>query len=266
MTKIALDLIERGDRLRAACPEQVAALADSIALCGLISPITVYARDVIRAGIAVPGYGLVAGLHRLEAVESLGLVDIDAHVVGLDDLHRQLAECDENLCSAKLSKADLAIFTARRKMIYEAINPETRHGAIGNGRAKSCQVGDSTPTRFTADTATRTGRSERDVARDAARGERITREALEAVRGTDADKGVVLDALARMPQSEQAAEARRLAEMPRVRPAPAVLNEYETEELWRAALIRVWNRGSQEWRERVLPTLDAPVFDRTAAR
>ena len=266
MTKIALDLIERGDRLRAACPEQVAALAASMVEVGLIQPITVYAREVIRAGIAVPGYGLIAGLHRLEAAQSLEWSHITAHVVTMGDLHRQLAECDENLCGTKLTPSERALFTRRRKEIYETLHPETRHGTPGVSR----QVGDTrervSADRFTADTATRTGRSERDVQRDARRGERISDDALEAIRGTDADTGVTLDALARMPQSEQAGEARRLAETPRVKPAPAVLNEYETEEVWRAALIRIWNRGSQEWRERVLPTLDAPVFDRTAAR
>lgn len=265
MTKIALDLIERGDRLRAACPEQVAALAASMVEVGLIQPITVYARDVIRAGIAVPGYGLIAGLHRLEAAQSLEWSHITAHVVTMGDLHRQLAECDENLCGTKLTPSERALFTRRRKEIYEALHPETRNGQNQHTRVR--QVGEgSSADRFTADTATRTGRSERDVQRDARRGERISDDALEAIRGTDADSGVVLDALARMPQSEQAAEARRLAEMPRVKPAPAVLNEYETEEVWRAALIRVWNRGSLEWRDRALPVLDAPVFDRTAAR
>lgn len=257
MTKIALDLIERGDRLRAACPEQVAALAASMTEVGLIQPITVYARDVIRAGIAVPGYGLVAGLHRLEAAQSLEWSHIPAHVVTLGDLHRQLAECDENLCGTKLTPSERALFTRRRKEIYEALHPETRHGATGRGGKKDPEIGS-----FVDDTAERSGRSRSAVAQDAFRGERISDDALTIVRGTEADRGVVLDALARLPHEDQITEARRLAEQPRVKPAPAVLNEYETEEVWRAAVIRVWNRGSQEWRDRILPTLDAPVMDR----
>ena len=39
---------------------------------------------------------------------------------------------------------------ARRKEIYEELHPETVHGAVGNGREKSRQIGDSTSTdRFT---------------------------------------------------------------------------------------------------------------------
>lgn len=55
--------------------------------------------------------------------------------------------------------------TKRRKQAYEALHPETRHGAIGNGR-ESRKLCDSTPAtgiarRFTADTAANTGQSER---------------------------------------------------------------------------------------------------------
>lgn len=208
--RIAVDLIDRGERLRATCPEQVQALAESIAACGLLSPITVYKRQVVRAGIAVDGYGLIAGLHRLEAVQRLGLVEIDAHVVGLPELQRQLAECDENLCGTKLTPSERALFTRRRKEIYEALHPETRHG--NNQHTRSGQVGHSSQ-RFTADTAARTNQSERVVRRDATRGERIDAEVLEELRGTDLDTGVVLDRLARAPDA--AAELARLKELAR---------------------------------------------------
>jgi hypothetical protein len=54
---------------------------------------------------------------------------------------------------------------------YGALHPETKNGAIGNGREKVRQVGEATPERFTADTAKKTGQSERAVQGDAARGE-----------------------------------------------------------------------------------------------
>lgn len=62
------------------------------------------------------------------------------------------------------------MFTARRKEAYEALHPETKHGAVGNGREKGRQLGDSTSDRFTADTAAKTGESERTVQRNAERG------------------------------------------------------------------------------------------------
>ncbi|MCG7360814.1 hypothetical protein MHZ93_06065 [Roseomonas sp. ACRSG] len=125
-------------------------------------------------------------------------MQIEANVVEADDLRRQLAEYDENLCGTKLSPSERALFTRRRKEIYEALHPETRHGAIGNGREKSGQDGHSTE-RFTADTAGKTGQSERVVRRDATRGERVSEDAMEVMRGTSADKGVVLDRLAAAP-------------------------------------------------------------------
>lgn len=68
----------------------------------------------------------------------------------------------------------------RRKEIYQALHPETRHG----GDRTSRQIGDMKDARFTADTAAKTGRSERDVQRDATRGERIPEPVLAEVRYT----------------------------------------------------------------------------------
>ena len=82
---------------------------------------------------------------------------------------------------------------AERKNVYEKLHPETKHGQIGNGREKSRQVGDSTADRFTADTAQKTGTSERVIQRDAARGSKI--DAIQKVVGTSLDKGEELDAL-----------------------------------------------------------------------
>jgi hypothetical protein len=72
----------------------------------------------------------------------------------------------------------------------EALLPETRHGAnaaeAANARWNaSCQVGD---TRFTKETAARTGRSERDVQRDADRGGKIAEEFLDAELNDDAGR------------------------------------------------------------------------------
>src|SRR5690606_21794470 len=141
----------------------------SIADVGLLNPITVHRRQLVDGGIMKDGYGVVAGAHRLEACRRLGLVEIAANITELSDLERQIAECDENLCCAVRSKAERAMFVRNRKRAYEALHPETKHGVIGNGRQKSRQLGDSTSDRFTADTAAKTGQSERVIQRDAER-------------------------------------------------------------------------------------------------
>lgn len=79
---------------------------------------------------------------------------------------------------------------ARRKEIYEALHPETRHG----GDRKSNQVDNLSTRSFAEETALATGRDARSVRRDASRGEALG-EALEDIAGTSLDKGVELDAL-----------------------------------------------------------------------
>jgi hypothetical protein len=86
---------------------------------------------------------------------------------------------------------ELAEFTNRRKRAYEQLHPEAANGAIGNGRGKVRQVGEATCSgeikRFTADTAARTGQSERAVQRDAERGAKVCSSALALVNGTELD-------------------------------------------------------------------------------
>src|SRR6185437_1772580 len=119
LTTLPLDMIENGQRLRGISEATVASLVNSIGDVGLLNPITVYSRKLLRGGEWVDGYGLVAGLHRKTACERLGLVEIEANVLELSDLECQIAECDENLCAPALSPSERAQFTKRRKDAYE---------------------------------------------------------------------------------------------------------------------------------------------------
>jgi len=193
---IPVDRILAAERIRTVSDAKVAALQSSIAEVGLLNPITVGRTSGVRDGRAVDVYPLIGGLHRLEAAKALGWSEIEATVTDLSGPSAIIAECDENLCGTNLTAAERALFTRRRKGAYEALHPETRHGG---GRGASRQLGDLTD-RFTADTATKTGRSERDIQRDAERGEKIPECVLEEVAGTALDKGVVLDRLAKAPE------------------------------------------------------------------
>ncbi len=95
------------------------------------------------------------GIGRME----LGLEEIPAHIVTLSSLQRQIAECDENLCGPKLTSAEEAMFTARRKQAYVALHPETRNGATGRGRPKLPQDEEANPAdRFTLDNCIKSSR------------------------------------------------------------------------------------------------------------
>ena len=198
LATIPMGRVRVGTRLRDADEEQVSRLADSIAEVGLLNPITVYARQVIDDGIAVDGYWIVAGLHRYEACRRLGLADIEVNIVDLPELKRQLAEVDENLAGTKLTPAERALFTRRRKEIYEALHPETKNGAQGG---KGGQTNETANSAFSKDTSERTGVSRRTVEMDAARGK--LGDDLSDVKGTSLDKGVELDALAKMEPGER---------------------------------------------------------------
>ncbi|NBR91573.1 MAG: hypothetical protein EBS68_17055, partial [Rhodobacteraceae bacterium] len=184
--QIAASSIRDGERLRSVNQDRVRALADSIAEIGLQAPITVTRQVEFADGQEVQVWRLIAGLHRLEAVKSLGLAEIEAVEMGDDEVLQKLWECDENLCRAELTDAQRAKFTAERKKWYEIKHPETRHGA--NQHTRSGQVGHLNE-RFTAETAKQTGRSERSVRRDALRGAKIDPDALEIIEGTVGDKG-----------------------------------------------------------------------------
>lgn len=197
--QIPIDQITTFDRVRQASRKQVDALIGSIREVGLLNPVSVAATE--------DGFALVAGMHRLEACRSLGWTAVPAIVLDLSEQQRIIAECDENLCAPSLTPAERAEFTSRRKAAYEALHPETRQGAPGVSR----QVGDTrersadTP-RFTADTASATGQSERAVQRDAERGDKVSDEAIALIKGTKLDTGKYLDSIKNLSSDEQVAK------------------------------------------------------------
>jgi ParB-like chromosome segregation protein Spo0J len=185
------------ERLRQLDEDAVARLADSMSEIGLQQPITVYAPNENEAE-------LVAGAHRLAAARRLGWGQIDAVLMDASTDERQLWEIDENLMRSELSQAEYSRHVALRKEIYERLHPETVHGAIGGGHDQSCHVGDSDKAdRFTADTAAKTGKSERSVQRAAQRGEKIAEDVLARIKGTRLDTGKYQDELAKLDHEGQ---------------------------------------------------------------
>jgi hypothetical protein len=206
--------IELGPDHRKPSPDAVARLGESIDEIGLQAPIMLKKRASAE-GTLKP-YLLVFGGHRLEVYRARGWEEIEAFVIGDDvsDLDAELCTIDENLCRVPLSTAELTHAVARRKEIYEAKHPETKHGGVGNGRGKkSRKVCDSTSQvdRFTVDTAKKTGKSERTIQLYAHRGEELGYECLAKIRGTSLDKGKEIDALTKMSKRERDALTDRAA-------------------------------------------------------
>lgn len=183
----------------------VASLANSIREIGIINPLRVRKQGEVANGVDAIAYEVIAGAHRLRAARKLGIETVPCVVVDDDDLRAELAMIDENLCRAELSPADRASQTARRKAIYLELHPETAAGVAGADARWNAADNLS----FASATAEATGKNERTVQRDAERGEKVTDEALNLVRGTALDTGTYLDKLKRIDPSEQVETVQR---------------------------------------------------------
>lgn len=193
---VPLARISVGERLRQVDPDFVALVAASMAEQGQITPIEVGLED----GDGV--HPLIAGAHRLEAARALGWDHIEARVFDGDALAMAMREVDENLCRHELSDLDRAAFLARRKVLWEEIHPEARHG----GKRKKGQVATlgHLTRRFSAEAAEKVGLSERTIRRLVQRHDALHPEVRRALAGTAiARNGGDLDALAKMSHAAQ---------------------------------------------------------------
>lgn len=195
--RLLLEDIETGDRLRSVNLAKVAALKSSISELGLRTPITVSA---VRDG-ADWRFRLVAGAHRLEALRQLGEDMADCLVMDGDADDAALWEIDENFARAELTDAQRAEHHVRREEIL------VRKGAVAKGgKGGDRRSTDKMSVGYAKSAAASLGVDERTVRRDLARGKKIVPDVLSEVAGTDLDKGVVLDELARTPAEEQRAK------------------------------------------------------------
>jgi len=201
-------LVKVGEGRRAVDEAAVAEMVASIREVGLLNPITLNMDGT-----------LIAGRHRLEAARRLGWASIPSVVRTLDDLHAELAEIDENLVNAPLTTLERGGQLKRRKAIYEDLHPEARHirekGGPGRGNKTSADSALVLPdaespqnsemiSSFTADTAAKTGRSERVIQEEVQIAERIAPEVKAMIHGTPlADQKTELLELARQTPEAQ---------------------------------------------------------------
>jgi ParB/RepB/Spo0J family partition protein len=190
--------VERARHLRTEVIDQI---AESFRQVGQLQPIIVQPnsdRDV--------GYMLIAGLHRLRAARVLKWGYIKCHVyMGLAAFEAEEIELRENLDRGDLSTAEADMHMARlieiRKEQYKlkAGNPH------GKAKANSSQIERNykKESNTAKVVAKETGRSAASVGRSGTRVKKVKR--IADVVGTSLDKGVEIDALARLSPSEQAA-------------------------------------------------------------
>lgn len=207
---------------------------------------TAFATAVVVRPIAEEGdyaWAPIAGFHRIEAARRSGQSEVHAIVVeDASDLQIELIEIDENLLHRPLTAVQEARAMARRKAIYQTLNPSTRRG--GDRRSKD-QIGSLKS--FAKATAAATGRSVTAVNRAVTRGDNIGDDALKLVQGTPIETGQFLDRLARVPAHEQKKFV--VDELAKTNESPKVEPDVEADLV---RLRRCWSQSCSEARKKFL--------------
>ena len=182
------------ERLRTIDHRKVQGLAESIALIGLINPITVNKDGV-----------LIAGAHRLEAHKLLGLDEIECVVLDCDKIRGELAEIDENLIRNDLDPIGIGEHALRRDEVLEVLGLRAKVGDnqhTGGGA-------DSALPQTTESIASEIGISKRVLQENKQLARDLTPTAKAAVRKVMATKQEALR-LARKTHEEQEVIAQRM--------------------------------------------------------
>ena len=127
--------------MRQVSEAQVAILLNSIADVGLLNPITVFKRQIVRGGATVDGYGLVAGLHRLTAYERLGLAEIERRrPLGLALIRGTKLDTGTYLDKLKTMPGSEQFRAATRDLAFERSKARTAKKAVQNAAAREAEA------------------------------------------------------------------------------------------------------------------------------
>ena len=250
-------------RLREVEEDHAKAIALSIEAHGLINPITV--RYAPAKGKGTTPYVLVAGAHRLKAIEINGGTEIEAAIIDADQAEAQLVEITENLFRNELSALDRAIFVASYRDLWEQVHGKIKSGPKGirdkrvpNSRSPVDEIEQTTGATFTEHLAARLGVHPKAVKRLGQIAKSLSPAVRAAVRGTDAaDNQSLLLSIAKRPPAEQQAivstmQARQLdlpTVLKQIRPAPAKVDA-QTAAL--EQLLSAWKRADAATRAKFL--------------
>lgn len=197
MTLKAAD-IQIGERLRQIDEAHAGMLAESLRQTGRLRNRPEVRQQ--RKGKAVI-FTLIAGGHRMRAVQIAGWVEVEVDVYEGTDDEVRLWEIDENLVRHELNPLDRAVFLAERQAIYLRMHPETAAGVAG-AEAKHGRANDIMS--FAAATAEKCGWTERTIQRAVSIAEGLKPDVRARIAGTAlAHKQSELLALIKASQAEQ---------------------------------------------------------------
>lgn len=189
------------DRLRIIEEDHALAISASIVEHGLINPITV--RRTPPATKPFKPFTLIAGAHRMRAVELADDDQIEAMIVDADKDEAQLVEITENLFRNELSALDRAMFVMSYREVWER-----KYGKIEahrrNGANLAQLIADEAEAGFAIHVADRLGLSKRAVYRAQNLAQKLSPDLRRTLRGTpDADNQSLLLKLAKLPADRQ---------------------------------------------------------------
>ncbi|MCC0054303.1 MAG: ParB N-terminal domain-containing protein [Defluviimonas sp.] len=183
---IKISAIRVGDRLRDLDEAWVTVLAASIEKQGQLQPIVVAESE--------DGFALIAGLHRLAALKSLGRDEVDAQVYDakwLKGHEGQVLEVVENLLRQELSALDRALYVLELKRLHQDANPDAGPGGDRKSEAfkaereiKTANLAVLIGVRFDEGVAEQTGLSTRAIFRSLSIAENLTPDSIAQLRGT----------------------------------------------------------------------------------
>lgn len=255
--RIAISDIVVSDRLRAVEEDHARAIALSIVEHGLLNPITVRFTPNAKGG----KYTLIAGAHRLRAMEINGETDIDVLIVEADKTEAALQEITENIFRNELSVADRAEFVKAYRQLWEDKNgPISRGGDQTAKRQLVALLGGETETvSFSEHVADRLGLSKRSVERLYKIADNLHPDLRAAVRGTDiADNQSALLKLVKLDYAMQRRAAIAYREEGDFKRALQLIDDAprkpspDRQAVIFSSFVKLWNDASPETQARIL--------------
>jgi len=260
--KIDIDGITIGQRVRPLNAAAVKEIAESIKRIGLRTPITVMVTDPNED---IPDYRLVSGLHRLEAMRSLGQDEIEAYVTtDTSEDAARMWEIAENLHRAELTVLQKAEHVAEWVRLSETVSAQL---APKIGRPESG-----------TNKASRELGIDRTEAQRSIKVDSLSPEAKEAARtaGLDDNQSALLRA-ARVEPERQAATIREIAEARASKidrdvkdraanEVAQIIAEYVPGEWWDALKANLYAAGASNIANALTNTVGQSIMDHKHAR
>lgn len=258
---LPLDKIMVPERLRLVEEDHALAIQASIVEHGLINPITVRATPA-----AARPYTLVAGAHRLRAIELLDEGEIEAIIVKADADEAVLVEITENLFRNELSALDRAMFVMSYREVWER-----KYGKIGAGRPNSANLAqlmeDEAEQGFAVHVADRLGLSKRAIYRAQELATKLAPDLRLRLRGTaEADNQSLLLKLAKMEPQRQKLVATAYAEHQDIKQAIDLTDTNAKAKTVQTAqdelldrLVSTWERADENTRAAFLKHIGAKI-------